>query len=283
MIKLLQRLTRVTRLYIEKSKSGFLLIGYLPSGRKSAKLRHFRQAFTAIPRFLDRHTIIDDQGQRLSHINLSRLRKSHKQERYLSAAGHIADVATDHTRRVFVEHYANIPSLRPLHEETVARAFEEAMKAAFEPVVTDAATEHLIHTDPSMAAATLGLPVEQVETIASGSSDVWLASCRDFRKSPHQPVGDGDCKSAVWGCLDCSNAVFTSSKLPALLAFLNHILQRRSQMPLDAGSTRYGRAYGRISFQILPRFPASEVAMAKAVAEAESDLMWLPPELIYSR
>jgi len=282
-IRLIQRLTRTTRAHVDKRKSKLLFIGYSLTGRKGNKLRRFTGAYDAIPGFLDRHMIMDDQGQRVSHITLSRLRKSFKQERYLSAAGHIADVATDHGRRVFVEHYADIPSLRPLHQKTVAQALEEAVKVALEPVISDAATEQLIYTDPPKAAAALGLAAEQIETIASGTSDVWLVSCLGFRNPPHQPLGDGDCRSAVWGCLDCSNAVFTSSKLPALLSFLNHILQRRNQMSIDAWSTRYGRAYGRIVCQILPRFPAKEVAMAKAVAEAESDLIWLPPELIYSR
>jgi hypothetical protein len=86
----------------------------------------------------------------------------------------------------------------------------------------------------------------------------------------------------VWGCLECKNAVITTSRLPAILAFLNHILERRQQMNLNSWSQRYGRAHQRITVQILPRFPEREVTMARAVAESDGDLMWLPAELALS-
>jgi hypothetical protein len=76
--------------------------------------------------------------------------------------------------------------------------------------------------------------------------------------------------------------VITSSKLPALLAFLNHMLERRQQMNLDAWTGRYGAAYWRITRNILPRFPEAEIIVARSIVESEGDLIWLPAELTYS-
>ncbi len=53
-------------------------------------------------------------------------------------------------------------------------------------------------------------------------------------------------------------------------------------MNLSAWAERYGRAHSIITKQILPRFPGKDVAMAKAIAETEDDLLWLPAELTMS-
>ena len=50
----------------------------------------------------------------------------------------------------------------------------------------------------------------------SGDSDVWLASCRDFHASPFARRPGAGCPVAVWGCLECPNAVFTTRHLAGL-------------------------------------------------------------------
>ncbi|MEZ5712866.1 MAG: hypothetical protein R3E11_09480 [Sphingobium sp.] len=75
-----------------------------------------------------RHRIVDDDGKPL-YLLLSRLRKTHKALWY-KTEGHMARFAVGHSREVAARHYADLPSLRPLHEATVADAFREAVDAA---------------------------------------------------------------------------------------------------------------------------------------------------------
>jgi intergrase/recombinase len=60
-------------------------------------------------------------------LRLSQLRKTHKALWYLKTEGHMARFAVGHTAEIAARHYADIPSLRPLHEQTVADALEEAL------------------------------------------------------------------------------------------------------------------------------------------------------------
>ncbi|WP_143673880.1 hypothetical protein OG333_38215 (plasmid) [Streptomyces anulatus] len=82
-----------------------------------------------------------------------------------------------------------------------------------------------------------------------------------------------------WSCLDCSNAVITSRKLPAVLAYLDHLEEQRAGMPAEAFALAHGRTRRRILTQILPAFPASVITEARAIAESTRPLKNLPPLL----
>ena len=278
-IKLILRLTRRSRECARPEDKKWLLLGYI----HNRPVHHVCRItnFTFVNRsFCDRHMIFIDRDRPLDHITISRLRKTYKAERYARSNGHLADAADDHSATVHANHYAKIPSLLPLHEQAIAAGLRQALDAAYVPIIVTADTECRLQTNLVAVAKEIGLTTDQAEVVASGAKDVWLASCLDHDHSPHN--GDDTCVTPVWGCLECRNAVITSSKLPAILAFLNHILGRRQQMNLKAWWERYGRAHDRITKHILPRFPAKEVAIAKAIAEAETYLVWLPAELTLS-
>lgn len=280
LVKALIRLSQITRTHIAPEQQDWLFIGY--SRREYltyvGRISTADNRETAVSRFTKRHHIVDDAGKPLLSFEQDRLRKTFKAEQYVRVNGHLADAATDHSKGVHARHYADIPSLRSLHEATAEAGLVSAMEAAFTPIILDPAGEARLQRDPEGLAAQLKRPVEQVESVASGSTDVWLAGCLDFENSPHG-ISGSDCPCPVWGCLECKNAVITSAKLPAILAFLNHLLSKRQQINLDTWSNRFGRAHRRIIEQILPRFPTREVIMAKAVAEADEHLVWLPAEL----
>lgn len=285
LIKILKTLTRRTREQMTVAHQSWLFVGHGRSGGGShgnEVLRRLGPHGDVCTRFCQRHEILGDDGERLKIVTLARLRKTFKAERYVASPG-LASVAGDHTRDVHDRHYANVEALRSVHEQTVADALEQALRVAMEPIVIPTRLEGDLATSAEVARAGIGLTATQLETVSSGSQDVWLASCLDHDNSPLQPEGSGPCRSPVWGCLECRNAVITSSKLPALLAFLDHMFERRAHMDLRAWAARYGRAYGRIVENILPRFPRDDIAAARAVASSEGDLMWLPAELTHSR
>jgi len=214
------------------------------------------------------HGVVDDDGQPLRLV-LSRLRKTHKALWYLKTEGHMARFAVGHTPEIAARHYADIPSLRPLHEATVAEAFSEVAAAAG-PVILTPGDEDSWHQS-----GTSSKEGSDVDALLSGQQDVWLAACSGFDRSPFGEPGE-PCPQPFWGCLGCRNAVITARKLPAIIAFLRFIEEQRVGLCGAEWSMKFGRAYDRIAKQILPAFPASVVAEARH--EAEGQALYLPPE-----
>lgn len=173
----------------------------------------------------ERHGIRDEQGKPL-RLNLTRLRKTHKAAWYRRTGGQLERFAVGHSVAVAANHYADIPALRQIHEATIADAMTDALDAALHPCVLSSEEEAAIRADPDKA---VGLPVSGQaagNALLDGEQDVWLASCGGFYKSPFGAEGDA-CPSPFWGCLECSNAVITARKLPALLLFLSFIRTQR--------------------------------------------------------
>lgn len=224
----------------------------------------------------ERHGIRDEQGKPL-HLNLTRLRKTHKAAWYRRTGGQLDRFAVGHSVAVAANHYADIPALRHIHEAAIADAMTDALDAALHPCVLSSEQEAVIRADPDKA---VGLPVSglaAVNALVSGDQDVWLASCGGFYKSPFGAEGDA-CPSPFWGCLECSNAVITARKLPALLSFLSFIRAQRQMLSEGEWIAKFGRVHGRIADQILPRFSAAEIEQADHIAASDPTLIYLPPE-----
>ena len=82
--------------------------------------------------FIERNAILDDDGHK-PRLILARLRKTHKAEWYRRTNGQMEQFAVGHTAEVAANHYADIPALRPLHEQAVADGFRDALDAALAP------------------------------------------------------------------------------------------------------------------------------------------------------
>ena len=240
---------------------------YYQHGEITDGIRHPRATIDA---WTARHDIVDDVGEPL-YLQLSRLRKTHKALWYLKTEGHMARFAVGHTVEIAARHYADVPSLRPLHEQTVADALEEALTG---PRVIPPCEEEQLRSpteftdqdgdDPAVA-------------LLDGEQDVWLASCGGFYSSPFASVGT-PCPLPFWGCLDCGNAVITARKLPAILAFLAFVDEQRSGMSKTEWAAKFGHARERIIRQILPAFGDEVIAQARARLAAEPPAIYLPPE-----
>lgn len=222
--------------------------------------------------FVARHELVDDDGKPL-HLVLPRLRKTQKAEHYIRTEGQLEAFATGHTIAVAARHYAEIPALRHIHEQTVADAFQDALNVALKPRLVCPQEELATIT------STVDGPPVVTSNVLSGEQDVWLASCSDFSNSPFGS-SDGGCATPFWGCLECANAVITARKLPALIAFDTFIVEQRTGMTEQEWRVKFGRAHHRISRQIIPAFPDAVVAEARLLAATEgSDLLYMPPEI----
>ena len=224
-----------------------------------------------LPAWARRHGIVDDDEKPL-HLLLSRLRKTHKALWYTKTEGHLARFAVGHSREVAARHYADLPSLRPLHEAAIADAFREAVAAAM-PTVLAPTAEQALREAPEQAA--LLMPPDTVGPLLDGEQDVWLAACAGFHSSPFAEAGS-PCAQPFWGCLDCSNAVITARKLPAILAFLAFVGEQRRSLPPSDWAAKFGRVHARIATQILPAF--SDAIVAEARRQMEGERLYLPPE-----
>jgi hypothetical protein len=217
--------------------------------------------------WIKRHNLTDEDGKPF-HLRLSQLRKTHKALWYLKTNGHMARFAVGHTVEIAAKHYANIPSLRPLHERTVVAALEEAAR----PQIVSPDEEERLRLEA------LSLPKpSDANALLSGDQDLWLASCSGFYASPFGQLGSA-CPTPFWNCLECGNAVITARKLPAILSFLAVIEREREGMTATEWAARFGRAHARIAQQVLPAFNDTVIEEARASLAADPPILYLPPE-----
>jgi hypothetical protein len=227
-----------------------------------------------IDNWIARHGIVGDDGHPL-RLLLSRLRKTHKALWYAKTQGDVARFAIGHTPEVAARHYADLPSLRHLHEQTVADGLNDALASALQLRIVTPEEEAIARRAPSKLQ--LSLPAAEARRVLSGKNDVWLASCSGFHNSPFAPAGE-PCSEPFWGCLECHNAVITARKLPSIIAFLDFIVVRRAEMTEADWRAKFGRPWSRITQQILPAFSDAVVTQAREKAKTLEHQPYLPLE-----
>jgi hypothetical protein len=157
----------------------------------------------------------------------------------------------------------------------VADAFEEVVASALAPIVLTLEQENAWRSDPAGAS---GVPAgSDPIALLDGQQDVWLASCGGFFSSPYGKPGS-PCPLPFWGCLECSNAVITTRKLPAILSFLDFIEDQRKALTAGHWMSKFGRAYARITNQILPAFAPAPLREAREALARGPAPIYLPPE-----
>lgn len=223
------------------------------------------------------HSILDDDGRPL-HLELSRLRKTHKALWYLKTEGHMTRFAIGHTREVAARHYADIPALRPLHETTIADAFNEVVTSAMSPIILTPEKEDAWRDDPVAASVAAPAGSDPI-SLLDGEQDIWLASCGGFFSSPYGEPGS-PCSLPFWGCLECPNAVITARKLPAILSFLRFLEDQRLSLSSSHWAMKFATAHARIIRHILPAFSAATIEEARRELARDPVSVYLPPEVL---
>jgi hypothetical protein len=242
---------------------------------KPGRLLPPKQLETCVAAFAEKHGIVDDEGRSLA-LNLSRLRKTQKADWYKRTDGQLESFAIGHTVAVAANHYADIPALRHLHEQTIVEALTDAMAPALRPRIV--LPEDEVRLRLSTDTVDLPLPSEKIGPLLDGEQDLWLAACGNFHASPFGQEGEA-CPTPFWGCLECPNAVITARKLPALIAFQAFMDEQRKASPPSDWNEKFHQPYHRIIDQILPMFPSSVVENARVqAAQSSVPLLYLPPE-----
>ncbi|WP_336215997.1 hypothetical protein [Nonomuraea sp. LPB2021202275-12-8] len=235
-----------------------------------------RQLMFVMEAWMRRHGIdtMPDRGGVPARLDLRRLRKTYKSRRYVQSAGVLDDFAEGHSKHVAAGHYADIEAHRELHEEAVEQGLRQALDVALAPPVVLGEDGVRFDDGPEE------LEPEEVRAALSGHSDVWLASCKSFYASPYAIKKGAGCPVAVWGCLECPNAVFTTRHLPSLLSFLAFTEQQRDELPAAEWKARYGLAWERIVTGIRPKFAREQIRTAIAIAEAGGPHLTLPAQFL---
>jgi hypothetical protein len=205
------------------------------------------------------------------------LRKTHKAVWYRQTGGQLRRFAVGHTVEVAANHYADIPALRPIHEATIAEAMMDAVEDALRPTVLTPEAEAAVLADPPAQAVLPEGMATDVSALLAGEQDVWLASCSGFYSSPFATSGEA-CPVPFWGCLECRNGVITTRKLPALMAFLEFVVDQRRLLTEADWQAKFGRAHRRIAAQILPQFSKADLEVARSLAARQPVQIFLPPE-----
>ena len=210
-------------------------------------------------------------------LDLRRLRKSVKSKAYLRSGGVLDEFAAGHTKQVAAARYADIDAHRELHEQAVEAGLRQALRQALPaPVVATHAGAAL----PAPGATTEPLTPAQAHAAIAASQDVFLASCTDFNGSPFARSPRSPCPAAVWGCLQCPNAVFTERHLPSLAGFAAFLETQREELPAADWQARYGLAHTRLTTGIFPAFPAATLQDARLAAGSGDARALLPARLL---
>lgn len=204
----------------------------------------------------------DGSGVRL---DLRRLRKTVKSQAYLRSGGMLDDFVTGHTKQVAAARYADIGAHAELHDQAVEAGLRQALEAVLgPPVVATAGGMGL--TAPGDD--TVALTPAQVRAATTTAQDVFLASCTDFHASPFARSPGLPCPTAVWGCLECPNAVFTERHLPSLAGFARFLEDQREELPAPQWQARYALAHQRLTTGILPAFSSDTLELARQSASS---------------
>jgi hypothetical protein len=255
LLRLVQRITRRLRVHVPEEHQNRLWLMWTHSrlGTNPVNAR-LPDAYTVVKE----NRFTNEAGEPVT-INLQRARKTYWERRDRATGGAIRDVARGRkTPQTLAAHYFSTENLRATREDTIVAGQARALAVVSRSTI--------VAEEPS--ASKRSLPV---------LSSSFIAKCKDPYNAPFGRPGEL-CQDPFMGCLDCENAYITSLHLPAILGLLNRMIQRRDELSAAEWAYRYGGGYTNIMRDILPLFNERQLMEARAVAEAEKDLLWLPPE-----
>jgi hypothetical protein len=278
---LLRTAIRLTDAARELAGGDALWVAAREDGRLHALFEGDYEMTARIRTWAARHHLheLTDYGGGPVRLNLRRLRKSCKSRMYLQSGGILDDFATGHSKQVAAARYGDIGAHRELHDDAVEAGLSQALAVALPPpVVATLSGEPL--APPGNVNRQLTLTPVQAHAATSADTDVFLCSCTDFHDSPFARTPGSPCPVAVWGCLECPNAVFTQRHLPSLVSFADWLEDQREALSGPQWQVRHGLAHERITCGIFPAFTSAQLAEANARAGRSDPLTDLPLRLL---
>ncbi|MEU0883863.1 hypothetical protein ABZ345_35110 [Lentzea sp. NPDC005914] len=190
-------------------------------------------------------------------VRLPRVRTSVEVRRTRAVGGHLPSAVRSNTVDVlFANYLRGDPTARDWAEDVLGDAVVDAEQAAL------AAHDRVLH-----AAGRTLLRIELAHHTVAVQEGAWTA-CSDPDQHPgtNQPCR----RMSFLDCFHCGNCVITRSHLPAILALLDDLAARRTQLGETDWWIRYGPAWAAIRRDVLPKFTPAELTAARASAPADA-------------
>lgn len=194
----------------------------------------------------------------LLEVRLPRVRTSVEVRRTRAVGGHLPSAARSNTVGVlFANYLRGDPTARDWAEDVLGNAIIDAEQAAL-------AAHH--HTLQETGRTTLR--IEPAHTTADHAHEGAWTACHDPDQHPN--TGQPCRRMSFLDCFHCGNCLITRSHLPAILALLDDLANRRDQLGETDWWTRYGPAWAAIRRDVLPKFTPVELAAAREATPAEA-------------
>lgn len=251
----------------------YLLAGFSQTSHPQIKL--LPMSTQMLNKSVENWSITDSHGGAITKAHAVRLRKNAKATEYREVRGHIRKFASDNSVKVAGFHYARLEVFGEEHARAIEAAQNDLLRSAQGPRVLSGDNEAAVRKG-NIANASVRLSDIDGSKL-DGDFDTFLGVCLDFWNSPIDQESDGSCGSGFTVCLHCRNAVFHRRKLPALIAYNDYMLSKRSIMSVTSWRDTFGLDWARINLQIFPEFNSDELDEAAAIAATGAPPLPLPP------
>ncbi|AXB45275.1 hypothetical protein [Amycolatopsis albispora] len=194
----------------------------------------------------------------LLEVRLPRVRTSVEVRRTRAVGGHLPSAARSNTVGVlFANYLRGDPTARDWAEDVLGHAVIDAEQAAL-------AAHHRALQESGRTA----LRIEPAPTTADHAHEGAWTACSDPDQHPN--TGQPCRRMSFLDCFHCGNCLITRSHLPAILALLDDLANRRDQLGETDWWTRYGPAWAAIRSDVLPKFTPAELTAAREATPAEA-------------
>lgn len=181
-----------------------------------------------------------------------------------------------HTERTLVNEYlvrnrGNITDYQRVVADTLTEEVTKAKTRSALRILTPQEVEQA-RTDPRTIAARHGLDTATLTRMIAGELDTVMATCTDYRASPHAPAGQ-PCRASFMLCLSCPCARALPHHLPLQVAVHDALLARQAQTTPLRWAQRFGLPHAQLA-DLLDRAGPTAVSDARAhITDAQRDLV----------
>jgi hypothetical protein len=209
-------------------------------------------------------------------LNFQRLRRSIEVRRTKQMGGHLPSAARTNTYPVlFANYLRGDPTAQAWAEEVMAEAVGDAERAAWaahrQALASAGGTLAVVPGPVTVdALGQAGLAADTAGRLAAGQAETAWAACTDH---DHHPATGTRCAASFLDCFHCANCLITTGHLPRLLALLDAIDARRTQMGEADWWATYGGVWVALRRDVLDGGPFTPAQVAQARARLPADTL----------
>lgn len=185
----------------------------------------------ALDIFVSNHNLVNPDGSPLD-LQLVRLRKTVKLDEYKETRG-VPSLMKGHSANVAAQHYANLPQTIQTHLDALLGAMQNVVE--------------------------LPANVRADDTPSDRSA---VSRCKNMYDSPFFETGKL-CSAIPGMCFACPNAVLTLDSLPAILSYVDYLIDSATRLSPEAWLDSFSTTWIRIHESILPQFTPKEIEIAE--------------------